>query len=419
MERSVIAAKSWVTGLALLLLAAGLAVSCSDGDRSNERASPAAPSGEDVQGVTDTEIKLGTHMPLSQTPAAAYATIADGLRAYFNYINDTEGGVYGRKISLLVGDDHYLPADTVEVVQRLVEQDKVFAIISGLGDLTHAAVAGYLEERGVPDLFVNSGLARWTDPVVRTRFGGNPVYLQEGDVLGRYIVREYDGKKLGMLIENQEGGFEGEEGVRRGIAGSDVEVVAVETYEPVQWDVAAQTQRLRNAGAEVVVVYATPPPAASLLKTAREVMQWDVPVVVSGVDSTDLFLDLAGRDNAEGIISVVFGHQVYEQDNPGVQKHYQIMEEYAPGVPVSNLTLYGATMAQLLVEGLKRAGPDLTRDSLIDALESIRDVTCDACLAPVSLSPTDHRPAEVVRYVRVEDGVWAPFGDLVSFESTP
>jgi ABC-type branched-subunit amino acid transport system substrate-binding protein len=415
----VTAAKTRATALALLLLAAALALSCGDSGRSSEESSGPASANEAVPGVTDTEIKLGTHLPLSQTPAAAYATIADGLRAYFDYINDTEGGVYGRKISLLVGDDHYLPADTVEVVQRLVEQDKVFALISGLGDLTHLAVAGYLEEHGVPDLFVASGLARWTEPVVRTRFGGNPVYVQEGEVLGRYIAREYDGKRLGMLIENQEGGFEGEEGVRRGIAGSDVEVVAVETYEPVQWDVAAQTQRLQNAGAELVVVYATPPPAASLLRTAREVMHWDVPVVVSGVDSTDLFLDLAGRQNADGVVSVVFGHQVYERDNPGVKKHFEIMEDYAPGVPVSNLTLYGATVAQLFVEGAKLAGPDLTRDSLIDALESIRDVTCDVCLAPVSLGPTDHRPAEVLRYVRVEDGVWAPFGELVSFEPAP
>lgn len=402
--------------LALLVAASALLASACAGTQ--DGASGGAGQEAPVPGVTATEIRLGTHMPLSQSPAAAYAPIADGMRSLFDYVNDTEGGVHGRKIVLLVGDDHYSPADTVDVVRRLVEQDEVFAIVSGLGDPTHAAVAGYLEERGVPDLFVASGLARWTDPVVRTRFGGNPVYLQEGEILGQYIAREHDGKKLGLLVENAEGGFEGEEGIRRGIEGSGVEVVAVETYEPIQWDVTAETQRLKNAGAEVIAVYATPPPAASLVRTARTTLDWDAPIVVSGVDATELFIELAGRENAEGIVSVVFGHQVYETDNPGVQRHFEMMETYSPDVPVSNLTLYGAAMAELLVEGLRRAGPDLTRDSLIDALETIRGVQCDVCLAPVSLSPTDHRPAEIETYVRVVGGKWVPFGAPVDFEST-
>jgi len=411
----------WLVTLALALW---MASACDTADPERELGASETRSTsatEDVPGVSDTKIKLGTHMPLSLTPAAAYAPIADGMRAYFDYVNDTEGGVYGRTISFIVADDHFAPSDTVEVVRRLVEQDQVFAIISGLGDATHLAVADYLEERGVPDLFIASGLARWTDPVVRTRFSGNPVYLQEGEMLGRYIAEEHNGKKLGLLIQNDEAGFEGEQGIRAGIEGSDVEVVAVEAYEPANLlaDVTGQAQRLKNAGAEVVGVYALPPQAASLVKTARDVLSWDVPVVVTGVVATDIFIQLAGPENAEGVVSVVFGHQVYETDNPGVQRHYEIMAQYGQGVPVSNLTLYGAAMAELTVEGLKRAGPNLTRDGLIDALESIRGVQCDVCLAPVSMSPTDHRPIEIETYVRLEDGKWVSFGDLVDFESTP
>ncbi|MBI5285503.1 MAG: ABC transporter substrate-binding protein [Chloroflexi bacterium] len=400
--------------VALLAVIAMTAACAGGGDSGDGRGGGDRAS---VPGVTDTEIKLGTFMPLSQTPASAYAPMADAMTAYFAYVNDAEGGVHGRKITLIVGDDHYSPPDTVEVVRRLVERDNVFAIVSGLGDPTHLAVWKYLEERGVPDLFIASGLSRWTDPVVRTRFGGNPVYLQEGEMLGRYIAKEHAGKRLGVLVENSEGSLEGLQGVRRGIEGSDIDVV-VETYETVQWDVTAQTQRLKSAGADVIVVYALPPPAASLVKTAREVLDWDVPIVLTGVDATELFLDLAGSANAEGMVSVIFGHQVYETDNPGIRKHHEIMQKYAPNVAPSNITLYGATMAQFLVEGLKRAGRDLTRDSLIDALESMRDVPCDVCFAPISMSPTDHRPIEIERYIRVENGKWVPFGDLVDFEST-
>ena len=83
--------------------------------------------------MTATEVKWGTHFPLSQNPAAAYAPIAYGMKAFFDYIS-AQGGVYGRKITLSIGDDHYNPADTVEVVRQLVEQDKVFGIVGGLGE---------------------------------------------------------------------------------------------------------------------------------------------------------------------------------------------------------------------------------------------------------------------------------------------
>jgi len=409
MSRRVTRTRQFALGLALLALAA-LPAACGSGETGSNGAS--------VPGVTDTEVKFGTHLPLSQSPASAYGPLADGMRAYFEYVNAAEGGVYGRKLSLLVGDDHYTPADTVEVVRKLVEQDKVFAIVAGLGEETHSAVWKYLEERGVPDLFISSGLAKWTDPVVKTRFGGNPVYLQEGKMLGQYVAEHYSGKKLGLLLQNNEFGDDGEKGVRAGIAGSDVQVVAVEKYESVQWDVTAQTQRLKNAGAEVVLAYAIPPPAASLVKTAREVLNWNVPIIVTGVDATELFLQLAGAQNAEGIVSVIFGHSVYETDNPGVQRYLQNMKTYAPNAEISNITLYGYIMGELTVEGLKRAGKDLTRKSLVNALEGIRNFQCSVCLAPISFSLADHRPFEIEVYTKVVDGKWETFGEPVNFEST-
>ena len=115
--------------LAAIPLAGLLLLSCGGQEKTAETPVAAQPTGggtpgaQKVPGVTDTEILLGTHMPLSQTPAAAYAPVADAMRAYFDYVN-SKGGVYGRKIRLLVGDDHYNPADTVEVVRKLVEQDE-------------------------------------------------------------------------------------------------------------------------------------------------------------------------------------------------------------------------------------------------------------------------------------------------------
>ncbi len=384
-------------------------------------ASPAAtqPTGaEEVPGVTDTEILLGSHFALSQSPAAAYAVIMDGMRAYFDYVN-SQGGVYGRKIKLLVGDDHYNPADTLEVVRKLVEQDHIFAMIGSLGESTHTTVWRYLEEQGIPDLFQSSGIVKWTDPVAKTRFGGNPDYHTEGKMLGQYIAQHYNGKKLGLLVQNDEFGVDGEAGIRMGLEGSDVQIVARETYESTQWDVTAQTQRLKNANPDVVAAYAIPPPAASMVKVAREVLNWDVPFVVTGVNVSEIFAQLAGAENAEGMVSVVFGKQLYQTDDPGVQLHLQIMKDFGQGVPPQNYTLYGQAMAEIMVKGLENAGPNLTRDSLENGLEAIRDWCCTACMTPINMSPTDHRPMEMEFYIRMENGNWVPFGDPISFESTP
>ena len=413
--------------LFVVVLAAGmlLVLSCG-GEEKKEEGTPGAtakaagtPIGAgDTTGVTDTEIKLGSHFALSQSPAAAYAPIILGMRAYFDYIND-QGGVHGRKITLLIGDDHYNPPDTVEVVKKLVEQDKVFAIVAGLGEATHSAVWKYLEERGVPDMFVTAGLLKWSEPPVHSRFAGSVDFVTEGRMLGKYVVENYPGKKLGLLLQNDEMGTDSEKGLKMALEGSDVQIVAKETYEAINFEAAAQTQRLRNAGAEVIIAFAIPPQAASLAKTAREVLNWDVPILVSGICASEIFIQLAGEKAAEGVISIVMGHQVYETDQPAVKKHFEMMEKYGGGTPVSNFTLYGAAMGELIVEVLNRAGRDLTRENFLDAAESIRGWVCSGCMVPMSLSPTDHRPLEIEMYNRVEGGKWVAFGEIVSFESTP
>jgi branched-chain amino acid transport system substrate-binding protein len=203
-----------------------------------------------------------------------------------------------------------------------------------------------------------------------------------------------------------------------GLEGSDVQIVADEKCEATVADVTAQTQRIKNAGAEVIVSVAGPVQSASLVNQVRAVLAWDVPILVSGVDVSDIFIALAGAEASEGVVSVVFGHQVYETDNPGIQKHIEIIKKYAPNVEPSNFTLYGATTAELMVEALKRAGPDLTREKLCDAAESIRDWMCSVCLTPINMSPTDHRPFEIEVYNKVEGGKWVAFGEPVDFETT-
>ncbi|MBI4571143.1 MAG: ABC transporter substrate-binding protein, partial [Chloroflexi bacterium] len=249
--------------LALLLLViatmALVAFACGD-DEEGDGGEPTAtaPAGgdlsdipEDTTGITDTEIKLGSHLPLTGIAGIYGNAIAPSMQAYFSYVNDNEGGVNGRKITMLIEDDAYEPPQTNTVVRKLVEQDGVFAMVSGLGTATHSAVFEYLSNAKIPDMFISSGATLFTDPVTRTAFGFNPNYVQEGTALGAYIVENFPGAKVGLLIQNDDFGKDGEKGVRAGLEGSDVEVVSVITYEAAQTDMTSQVQNLQNAGATV------------------------------------------------------------------------------------------------------------------------------------------------------------------------
>jgi ABC-type branched-subunit amino acid transport system substrate-binding protein len=418
--------------LVVALLASVLAMSACGGGGEGEgegtpkvtKAAGETPRAEKVPGVTDTEILIGSHLPLSGLAAAWGVDLKAGMEAYFKYVND-QGGVNGRKIKLIVYDDQYTGPVAAEVTRKLVEQDKVFAIMGGLGTAAHSAVVKYLETNGVPDMFIITGDSKWTDPVVKSRFGFLIPYPIEGKILGKYIADNFAGKKLGIIAQNDEFGKEGEQGLRDGVKDANMEIV-VETYEETQNDLIAQVQRLKNENVDVIAAYAMPVQVASVIKGAHESLSWDVPIVITGVDAVEIVGALAGLDNIEGTISVVFSHQAFEKDVPGIAQHWAIMAKYAPGVTPTNLTLTGANVAELMTKVLEETGPDLTREKLLDAAESLCGWMGFTSLVPVNMSPTDHRPIEVEVYVRatVDRSTnpptfrWQPFGEPFGFEST-
>src|SRR3954447_21393920 len=184
--------RSW-TALAVIVLALS---SCSSN----------ASTSESTPGVTATSILVGSHMPLTGPAAAGYSKIAPATKAYFDFVN-AGGGVNGRKITYKYLDDTYNPATTQQVVRELVLQDKVFAILNGLGTPTHTGVLDFLKTNRVPDLFVASGSRSWDQPEkYPSTFGFNPDYTVEGKVLGTHVKATYPGKKVCFLGQDDDFG---------------------------------------------------------------------------------------------------------------------------------------------------------------------------------------------------------------------
>jgi branched-chain amino acid transport system substrate-binding protein len=433
----------WIL-LTVLGLLAMLAAACGGGGNGGKATSPAgtaAPAGTagaeateaaetpapiaatETEGVTDTEIVIGTHQPLTG-PAAAYAQISTGMKAYFDYFNDTEGGVYGRKIKLLVEDDQYSPPITVEVVRRLVEQDHIFAMLGGLGTATHMQVVDYLRDRAIPDFFVSTGALEWVkDPFARDNvYGILPNYVGEGVVMGKYIADNYAGGKLGFVGQNDDFGLDGFDGIKRGV-GDALEILPEETFESTDPDVNSQVDRLQAAGATVMVVFATPAQAPAAIKHARADLGWDVPIFMSTVAANELTILLAGAENAAGVFTDEALKHAYETDDPAIQKHLQIMKQYAGLDAGSNLTLYGQSLAEGFINVLKEAGPDLTRSGLIEAAEDGPAFTCSVCYFPAKFSEDDHDATQTVVMSKIEldpaqtfGAKFVPFGDAYTWD---
>src|SRR6266404_5339451 len=167
-------------------------------------------------GATDTEIKIGNIMPYSG-PASGYGVIGRAEEAYFRKIN-AEGGVNGRKIKFISYDDGYSPPKAVEQARKLVENDEVLLIFNPLGTPSNSAIQKYMNVKKVPQLFVATGAAKWSDPKdFPWTMGWQPSYQNEARIYAKYLLKERSDGKIGVLYQNDDFGKDYLKGLKEGL----------------------------------------------------------------------------------------------------------------------------------------------------------------------------------------------------------
>jgi branched-chain amino acid transport system substrate-binding protein len=358
---------------------------------------------------------------MSNTPATAWGVpLQAGMKAYFDYINDN-GGIYGRKIDFVVGDSQYAGPSASESARRLVEQDGVFAIQGTVGIEAELAVMTYLQEKGIPDMFLQAAESDVVNPISYQRYRWLVDYTKEGQIIGKYIGENYSGKKVGIIAQNDNFGKAGEAGVKQGLqdAGSDSETTT-QYYDATVTDVTSQVQRLKADGAEVIAAYTQPSQAASAIKAARTTLSWDVPFALTGVNAAEIMGALAGYDNIKDTVTVSFGPQSWQTEQyVGVQQFQDRMKKYQPDAQITAL-LFPATAAEAMVGGPNPDGT-LTRTNFPKAAETTRELDTVRHPRLISVS-TDHDFNESEVFVKATgkdaDFKWVLFGDVIDFEST-
>ncbi len=368
-------------------------------------------------GADDKEIKIGNLNPYSG-PASAYGAIGKAIGAYFDKVN-AEGGINGRKVKYISLDDGYNPAKTVEQTRKLVEEDEVLLVFQPLGTPGNSAIHRYLNTKKVPQLFVATGATKWGDPKnFPYTMGWQPNYQSEAKIYAAHILETKPNAKIGVLYQNDDYGKDYLKGFEDGLGAKAASmIVSKVSYEVTDPTVDSQMVTLKSSGADTFFNITTPKFAAQAIKKAAE-LGWKPAHYLNSVsNAVGSVMTPAGLDNGVGIITAAY---IKDPTDPQFQKGKEYddwlawMKRYHPsGDLKDNFNVYGYTVAQTLVQVLKQAGDNLTRDNVMKQAASL-DMTLPMLLPGVNIKtgPDDFYPIEREQLMKFNGKSWELFGKV-------
>jgi branched-chain amino acid transport system substrate-binding protein len=373
-------------------------------------------------GATDSVIKIGHSGPYSGN-ASAYGAIGRTIEAAFKMVNDN-GGINGRKIEFITYDDGYSPPKTVEMVRKLVEQDKVLFLFNTLGTPPNTAIHRYMNQKKVPQLFVATGASKWGQPKeFPWTMGWQPDYATEGAIYAKHILSTMKDPKIGILMQNDDYGKDYYNGFLSGIADKKSLITQMVTYEVTDPTVDSQMIQLKNSGANVFFNITTPKFAAQAIKKAAEI-EWKPVHYLNNVSSTfGSVFKPAGLEASQGVMLALYRKDPNDpqwKDAADVKAWREFMAKYMPNSDVRDDSHnYGYSVSHTMIEVLKKCGDTLTRENVMKQAASLKGFEAPMLLPGIKIntSATDFYPIQSVRLGRVKGESFELFGDILSNES--
>lgn len=345
-------------------------------------------------GLTATSIKLGITVPMTGIASPGYNKIPGAMKAYFDYVN-ANGGVNGRKISLVIKDDQYIPTTAVARANELILRDKVFALVGTLGTASTKAISAstQLSRRGIPSLFVNTGFSGFADKkAYPTTFSILPSYQMEAKIMGKFIKENYAGKKLALIYQDDDFG-------RDALAGFKQAGVTFGTYIPyasgsqaLPATGAGWISKLKAAGAEVTVLFGVTSASTAALANAYAAQfktQW-VLGSVGGDATTIAATNKAYVPLLYGAKGFSFAPAPTDSTDEYIKLFQSIYAAAQPTQTFDNNVVAGMSNAFLAVQALAATGSNLTRANLIKTIEQKGASFPSPFLTPLGYSTTSH-----------------------------
>ncbi len=365
---------------------------------------------EAVPGVSDSEILLGSSLALTGHAGYLGTQTLRGAEAYIHSVNDS-GGVFGRTIRIIAKDDAYDPPRCLANTQRFLIDGDVFALFCYVGTPTTVKVLPLLDEAQMPLLGMFTGANALREPFNRYAINIRASYYQETEAAVHHLVKELGFRRIAVFYQYDAYGFDGLVGAELALKRFGLEPVSRSSYIRGTLNVEEAVTKIMASDADAVVMVGTYSACAKFIRVAANEDFKPIFYNVSFVGAEELARLLGPLEGVRVVMSQVvptpFGSN--SDDETDVVSLYQsILEQYYPGETASFVGLEGFLNARILVEGLRRAGPNLTQEGFIDAIESIRDFKVGPDTT-ITFGPRDHQGMDRVFFTLLEEGRFQPF----------
>jgi len=354
-----------------------------------------------VPGVTADTIKIGSFGALTG-PGYLYGKLPmNGIEVVFDEVN-AAGGINGRKLVLVREDDRCDPAAAIGAVKKLIYEDKVFAMIGGgCSNATYAAREA-IDEAKIPVVIMASVHDGITTPVSPNIFSVATTSTIESQAQLDFAIAQ-GAKRIAVISMRDAWGRARYTPLIEAFQKKGIKPVLDEEMAPDANDATAQVLRLKAANADAVLIVLYPKPAAIFMRDAQKLGFKPLAVGQTGIADPAAFEDQVGSPGATATFRTISMVR-YTPEDPAVDKWRKAIEAKFPGDRLSVFNLFGIGAAQVMVEGLKRAGPDLTREKLVAALNGLKDFQTDVYPGGITCSETDHRCNKNPAWIAKEPG---------------
>jgi branched-chain amino acid transport system permease protein len=379
------------------------------------------PASEDRTGVTKDTILVGRSSPHTGG-MAMYLPEVEAIQKVVAAVNQS-GGIFGRKLTIVDLDNGGAPARGTDVARQLVEQQKVFAVFNNLCVACELATYQYYASKGVPDVFPAANGPWVAEPTIKTMFGGSMAGIGDGLALARYAASQRPDAHVAVVFQDDAYGQPLLAGFKAGLkdASPKADIVRTVSYNIANVaDMSAQAQQAVTGDVNYVAFLGSA--SAPFMKALRETAGYTGPVVMAAGGAVSNNAIAAGPQNFKDVVAASVFYTTDDLDQPIVAAAKVFASEQR--LTFSDYSLWGLAYTEMLIHALQLAGPDLTRQGFVEALETgfKGDWKCALCIGPIAFGPQDHWALETVRMVKWDPDKRAflpvPGGALIDFETS-
>ncbi|MFC3119162.1 ABC transporter substrate-binding protein [Jhaorihella thermophila] len=357
----------------------------------------------EVQGVTDTEIRIGSVNDLSGIFAAVGAPATKGANLYFDKVN-AAGGVHGRKITFITEDHSYQMPKAMQGFNKLLNRDKVFMFMQNLGTPMNIAGFKLMDPKGIPNVAPLSAARQMLQEPMHNKFTSFASYYDMARVGTKYLANEFGGKEACTMYLPTDFGKEVLEGTKAGAEEAGITFAAETTHKPDESDFVGSLSKLKDAGCDIVSLAVGVRQAITIVGTAKKMGLNDMKFLGTSASFLTVVAKVPGGVT-EGFYAAASWQDLWARADEPAPKAFIAEYKAAYGEDPVGFSMLGYAAASMVVKALEAAGPDLTQESFIKAMETL-DYTDDLVGNHIDYGPNDHQGADKVYVQVVENGNW-------------